>query len=75
MTMEDWATCLDVFLSLDDRQILDSAGHISKAQANKHALSELETFRIIQDRHYVSDFDRLMQQTRNQHPDRDAKQK
>jgi len=62
MTMEDWATRLDAFLDLDDRQILDSAGHISKAQADDHALSEFEKFRIIQDRNYVSDFDRLEQQ-------------
>ena len=73
MTMEDWATRLDAFLDLDDRQILDSAGHISKAQADDHALSEFEKFRIIQDRNYVSDFDRLKQQAEQQ-PGRDAKQ-
>ena len=74
MTMEDWATRLDVFLSLADRQTLDSTGRISKVQADEHALSEFEKFRIIQDRHYVSDFDRLVQQALNQHPGRDAKQ-
>ena len=68
-----WATRLDAFLDLDDRQILDSAGHISKAQADDHALSEFEKFRIIQDRNYVSDFDRLEQQAEQQ-PGRDAKQ-
>ncbi|MBF1032905.1 MAG: virulence RhuM family protein [Candidatus Nanosynbacter sp.] len=73
MTMEDWSTRLDAFLDLDDRQILDSAGHISKTQADEHALSEFETFRIIQDRNYVSDFDRLEQQAAQQ-PGRDAKQ-
>ena len=73
MTMEDWASRLDAFLDLDDRQILDSAGHISKAQADDHALSEFKTFRIIQDRNYVSDFDRLEQQAEQQ-PGRDAKQ-
>ena len=74
MTMEDWATRLDAFLDLDDRQILDSAGHISQAQADDHALSEFEKFRIIQDRNYVSDFDRLEQQAERQQPGRDAKQ-
>ena len=49
MTMEDWAKRLDAFLNLDDRQILDGAGRISKAQADEHALSEFEKFRIIQD--------------------------
>ena len=73
MTMEDWSKRLDAFLDLDDRQILDSAGHISKAQADDHALSEFGKFRIIQDRNYVSDFDRLEQQAEQQ-PGRDAKQ-
>ena len=59
MTMEDWAKRLDAFLDLDDRQILDGAGRISKAQADEHALSEFEKFRIIQDQKYMSDFDRL----------------
>lgn len=59
MTMEDWATRLDAFLNLDDRQILEGAGHISKAQADNHALSEFEKFRVVQDLTYTSDFDRL----------------
>ena len=39
--------------------ILEGAGRISKAQADDHALSEFEKFRVVQDRKYVSDFDRL----------------
>ena len=74
MTMEDWATRLDAFLDLDDRQILDSAGHISKAQADEHALSEFEKFRIIQDRNYVSDFDRLEKQASMRDRDDSEKQ-
>ncbi|WP_128774451.1 virulence RhuM family protein [Actinomyces oricola] len=61
MTMEDWAKRLDAFLDLDDRQVLEGAGHISKAQADDYALSEFERFRLIQDRRYVSDFDRLQE--------------
>ena len=74
MTMEDWASHLDAFLDLDDRQILDSAGHISKAQADEHALSEFEKFRIIQDRNYVSDFDRLEKQASTRDRDDSEKQ-
>ena len=74
MTMEDWATRLDAFLDLDDRQILDSAGHISKAQADDQALSEFEKFRIIQDRNYVSDFDRLEKQASTRDRDNSKKQ-
>ena len=62
MTMEDWAIRLDAFLNLDDREILDGAGRVSTTQADEHALSEFKKFRIIQDRHYISDFDRLEQQ-------------
>ena len=59
MTMQDWATRLDAFLDLDDRQILEGTGRISKSQADDHALSEFQKYRITQDRLYTSDFDRL----------------
>ena len=59
MTMEDWAKNLDGFLRLDDRDILDGAGSVSKDQADARALSEFERFRIVQDQRYVSDFDRF----------------
>ena len=31
MTMEDWAKCLDLFLTFDDRKILPHAGRIANA--------------------------------------------
>ena len=74
MTMEDWAKRLDAFLDLDDRQILDSAGRISKAQADEHALSEFEKFRVIQDHQYISDFDRLEEQASMRDRDDNEKQ-
>jgi len=58
MTMEDWAKRLDAFLEFDDREILQNAGTISAQMAKDHATSEFEKFRIIQDRRFVSDFDR-----------------
>jgi len=67
MTMEDWATRLDAFLDLDDRQILAGTGRISKSQANDHALSEFQKYRIVQDREYVSDFDQLEQDEEHPH--------
>ena len=72
--MEDRATRLDDFLDLDDRQILDGAGRTSKAQADEHALSEFEKFRVIQDRHYISDFNRLEQQANMRDRDDGEKQ-
>ncbi len=60
MTMEDWAKRLDIFLEFDEREILKNAGTISAAIAKKHAESEFEKYRIIQDRLFKSDFDKLM---------------
>ncbi len=61
MTMEDWAKRLDMFLEFDDRQILQNAGKITAQIAKDHALSEYEKYRVIQDKLYKSDFDRLLE--------------
>ncbi|MDR2620758.1 MAG: virulence RhuM family protein [Propionibacteriaceae bacterium] len=61
MTMEDWAKRLDVFLSADDREILDSAGRVTAEIAKAHAESEFEKYRVIQDRLFQSDFDRFVE--------------
>ncbi len=60
MTMEDWAKRLDIFLEADDREILKDAGRISAEIAKEHALSEYEKYRVIQDRLFMSDFDRYL---------------
>ena len=57
MTMEDWAKRLDIFLSADDRQMLQDAGRISAEIAQEHAQGEFEKYRVIQDRRFQSDFD------------------
>ena len=59
MTMEDWASRLDAYLNIDDRAILDGAGTVSTKHAHEHALNEFEKYRVVQDRQYVSDFDRF----------------
>lgn len=61
MTMEDWAKRLDAFLKFDEREILQDSGSISAALARQYAESEFESYRIIQDRLFVSDFDRLVE--------------
>ncbi len=58
MTMEDWATHIDRFLQLDDRQLLTDGGHISAEAAKMHAEAEFEKYRIVQDRLFESDFDK-----------------
>ena len=60
MTMADWASKLDAFLQFNDAEILQDKGKVTAAIAKAFAESEFEQYRIIQDRLYQSDFDRLM---------------
>lgn len=62
MTMADWEERLNGFLRVWDRDILKDAGKISAELAQCHALSEFEKYRVIQDRLYQSDFDRVLLQ-------------
>ena len=57
MTMEDWAVRLDEFLQLWRLDVLKDAGSVSMDDAQHHALSEFERYRVIQDHEHVSDFD------------------
>jgi len=58
MTMEDWAKRLDRFLEADDRDILQDCGKITAQMAKDHAENEFEKYRVVQDRLFVSDFDK-----------------
>ena len=70
MTMEDWAIRLDAFLAFTERDILQGAGKISADVAKLHAQSEFEKYRIVQDRAFESDFDRVINKLVNkQDPD------
>ena len=60
MTMEDWEKRLSGFLKLWDRDILRDAGKVSAELAKAHAESEFEKYRIVQDRLFESDFDRML---------------
>lgn len=62
MSMEDWAKRLDSFLEFDEREILHDAGKVSAEFAKEHALSEFEKYRIVQDRLFESDFDRVVKE-------------
>lgn len=61
MTMEDWAKRLDVFLELNEEEILNNKGSVTKEIAKQFAESEFEKYRVIQDELYESDFDKLFQ--------------
>ena len=60
MTMEDWANRVDIFLNASGDPVLDTAGHVSADYAKEYAESEFEKYRVIQDRLFQSDFDRLI---------------
>ena len=62
MTMEDWAKRLDMFLAFDDREILQDSGNATARMARAHAESEFEKYRIVQDRLFESDFDKVIKQ-------------
>lgn len=61
MTMEDWEKRLNGFLELWDSEILQDAGKVTAALAKKHAESEFEKYRIIQNKLYKSDFDKFLE--------------
>lgn len=61
MTMEDWEKRLNGFLQLLDREILQDAGKVTAELAKAHAESEFEKYRIVQDRLFESDFDRMIE--------------
>ena len=61
MTMEDWEKRLNGFLELWDSEILQDAGKVTAALVKKHAESEFEKYRIIQDKLYKSDFDKFLE--------------
>ena len=63
MSMQDWAKRLDGFLEFNGNEILTGPGKISHEQAKLHAETEFEKYRIVQDRLFESDFDRLLKQT------------
>ncbi len=62
MTMSDWITKLEGFLTLNDREVLQNAGKVSAELAREHAEREFVEFRRAEDRSLESDFDRAIKQ-------------
>jgi len=58
MHMKDWVEKLNAFLKFNEREILEDAGKISHEVAATLALKEYDKFKKIQDKDYISDFDR-----------------
>lgn len=64
MTMADWEERLNGFLTLWDHKVLKNNGKISAEMAKLHAETEFEKYRIIQDKIYISDFDKLLEEAK-----------
>lgn len=60
MYMKDWVLKLDAFLKFNEKEVLEHKGKISNNVAVALALDEYEKYREIQDREYLSDFDKLL---------------
>lgn len=60
MTMEDWATKLDAFLQFNEQDILENSGKVTAEVAKAFALTEFEKYRVVQDRLFSSDFDKML---------------
>ena len=73
MTMADWEERLNRFIAATDRAILQDAGKVTAEIAKAHAESEFEKYRIVQDRLYLSDFDKQILALGNLENERDPK--
>jgi hypothetical protein len=62
MTMQDWVTKLEGFLTLNDREILQGAGTVSAQLAKGQAEHEFDKFRVLDDQRFESDFDQMVKQ-------------
>jgi hypothetical protein len=62
MTMQDWETRLNRFIEVTDRAVLQDAGKVTAEIARAHAETEFEKYRVIQDRLFESDFDKILKQ-------------
>lgn len=65
ISMQGWKDKLEMFLNLNEYNILKDNGKIKKEIADKLALDEYEKYRVVQDQKYISDFDELMLVTKN----------
>ena len=69
LTMQDWETRLNRFIEMFEYGLLKDSGKVSAEIARLHAETEFEKYRIIQDRLFMSDFDKYMLELENQAKD------
>lgn len=66
MTMNDWAAKLNAFLQFNQKDILQNAGKVTTAIAKAFAENEFEKYRILQDKLFESDFDKVVKRIREE---------
>ena len=64
MSMKDWASRLDKFLEFNEYQILHGKGSISRKAVDVFVKEEFEKFKPVQDKNYISDYNRFDEQSR-----------
>lgn len=60
LTMEDWEKRLNSFIEMFEYGLLNDSGHVTNEIARLHAETEFEKYRIIQDKLFLSDFDKYL---------------
>lgn len=65
ISMKEWKEKLEVFLKINEYNILKDNGTIKREIADKLALDEYNKYRVLQDKNYISDFDELVIETKN----------
>ncbi len=60
LTMADWEERLNRFIEMFEYGLLQDAGKVTAEIAKLHALTEFEKYRVIQDKEYISDFDKFL---------------
>ena len=64
MYMEDWRVEVENALKVFHYEVLEGKGKISHEMAKDKAFSEYDKYKVIQDKNFVSDFDKLIIETR-----------
>ena len=66
ISMKEWKEKLELFLKLNEYNILKDNGKIKREIADALALGEYEKYRVKQDQNYLSDFDELIEFSKNE---------
>ncbi len=65
MKMQNWIDRVDAFLRFNEYKVLDNAGSIRKDVADKFAEGEYAKYKVLKDKDFNKDFDKIAAQIRN----------